>query len=145
MDSKFVIVDKSILPDYFEKVIEAKHLLETGQAKNVAEASRIAGISRSTYYKYRDSIMTFSQGEVTRRANISMMLDHKSGVIIEILKYFKDNKCSIWTINQSTPIGGVANVIMTVELIDAEISIDEIIDSLKIKEGVFKVRLMGVE
>lgn len=65
MDSKFVIVDKSILPDYFEKVIEAKHLLETGQAKNVAEASRIAGISRSTYYKYRDSIMTFSQEEVT--------------------------------------------------------------------------------
>lgn len=145
MDSKFVMVDKSVLPDYFEKVMEAKRLIETGEAKNVGEASSRVGISRSTYYKYKDSIMSVSQGSLSRRANISMMLDHRSGLLAEILNYFRDCNCSIWTINQSTPIDGVANVVLTVELIDSNLSIDEIVEQLKLKKGVFKVRLIGVE
>lgn len=145
MDSKFVMVDKSILPDYFEKVIQAKRLLETGEAKNVAEASRISGISRSTYYKYKDSVMTVSQDEITRRASISMMLDRRTGVLIDILNYLKECSCNIWTINQSMPIADVSNLVMTVELLDACVSVDEIIDKLRVTDGIFKVRLMGVE
>lgn len=145
MESKFVLVDRSLLPDYYEKVMEAKRLIEKGEARNVGEASSRVGISRSTYYKYKDSIMTVAEANISRRANISMMLDHRSGILAEILNTFKECNCSIWTINQSTPIDNVANVVLTIELIDSIMSIDDIIEKLSQKDGVFKVRLMGVE
>lgn len=145
MESKFVLVDRSLLPDYYEKVMEAKRLIEKGEARNVGEASSRVGISRSTYYKYKDSIMTVAEANISRRANISMMLDHRSGILAEILNFFKECNCSIWTINQSTPIDNVANVVLTIELIDSIMSIDDIIEKLSQEDGVFKVRLMGVE
>lgn len=81
MESKFVLVDRSLLPDYYEKVMEAKRLIEKGEARNVGEASSRVGISRSTYYKYKDSIMSVAEANISRRANISMMLDHRSGIL----------------------------------------------------------------
>ena len=57
MGSKYLVVDKSILPGYYEKVVEARKLLESGKVKDVSQAAKQVGISRSTYYKYRDYVM----------------------------------------------------------------------------------------
>lgn len=56
---KYYIVEASALPEVFLKVAEAKRLLSTGEATTVNEATRITGISRSAFYKYRDAVLPF--------------------------------------------------------------------------------------
>ena len=77
MNSDYLIVSKKILPDYYEKVLEARRLLDSGAAEDVSSAVRQAGISRSTYYKYKDAIYTPESADTGRKAVISMLLSHQ--------------------------------------------------------------------
>ena len=72
MKSDFLIVHKKILPVYYEKVLEARQMVESGAARDVSAAVRAVGISRSTYYKYKDFIYSPDSGDVGRKAVISM-------------------------------------------------------------------------
>lgn len=81
MDSRYLIVDKKILPEYFEKVVEASRLLAEGEVPDISEAVRTVGISRSTYYKYKDYVMELSAKKTSKRAIISMQLRHETGVL----------------------------------------------------------------
>ena len=85
MLENYLIVHKSILPDYFETVLKAKHLLEEGKAKNVMQAVKMAGISRSTYYKYKDFILEPIRISDGRKAVISMLLSHETGILSHVL------------------------------------------------------------
>ena len=80
MQGKYLIVDKDLLPSYFEKVAQAKELLDEGRAGDVSEAVRMVGISRSTYYKYRDRVRDISTVSMGRHAIISMMMSHRVGI-----------------------------------------------------------------
>ena len=64
MGKQYLIVSKEILPDYFDKVIEARNLLNNGKVKGVSEAVKMVGISRSTYYKYKDFVFTPSENSM---------------------------------------------------------------------------------
>ena len=92
MKGKYLIVDKAILPDYFEKVIEARTLLRDGKFQNVSEAVKEVGISRSTYYKYKDFVFSPSDSNIGRKALISIMLEDKKGALSEILNFFSSEK-----------------------------------------------------
>ena len=85
MNSDYLIVSKKILPDYYEKVLEARRLLDSGAAEDVSSAVRQAGISRSTYYKYKDAIYTPESADTGRKAVISMLLSHQIGVLSNVL------------------------------------------------------------
>lgn len=87
MKEKYLIVNKKILPDYFEKVVEARNLLTEGKVKGISDAAKIVGISRSTYYKYKDYVFLPSDNSIGRKALVSMMLEHKKGVLSEVLNY----------------------------------------------------------
>ena len=77
----YLIVHKSILPDYYEKVVSARLLVESGEAKDVSDAVRRVGISRSTYYKYKDFIFEPYDIQGGKKAVLSMMLTHEQGVL----------------------------------------------------------------
>ena len=81
MRSKYLLVDKSILPDYYEKVIEARTLISSGKAADVSEAVKMVGISRSTYYKYKDYVFPINTDSECRKAVISFTLSHKAGLL----------------------------------------------------------------
>ena len=49
----YLLVDMSVLPEVYVKVIEAKGYLQSGEAANASQAAKMAGISRSAYYKYK--------------------------------------------------------------------------------------------
>jgi len=145
MKGKYLIVNKSILPDYFEKVIEVRNLLRDGKFQNVSEAVKEVGISRSTYYKYKDFIFSPSDSNIGRKALISIMLEDKKGALSEILNFFYSLECNIITINQNIPINEVASIIISMDISDTKIPIEEILTSLKNISYVVSARLVALE
>ncbi|MFR8991466.1 MAG: ACT domain-containing protein [Fusobacterium sp.] len=145
MGKEFLIVSKEILPDYYDKVIEARNLLNEGKVKGVSEAVKMVGISRSTYYKYKDFVFTPSENSMGRKALISVMLAHKKGALSEVLNYISSVNGNILTINQNIPINNVASVIISMDISETTITIEEIIVALKKFDFVKSAKLVAME
>ena len=145
MGKEFLIVSKEILPDYYDKVIEARNLLSEGKVKGVSEAVKMVGISRSTYYKYKDFVFNPSENSMGRKALISVMLAHKKGALSEVLNYISSVNGNILTINQNIPINDVASVIISLDISETTITIEEIIVALKRFEFVKSAKLVAME
>ena len=126
----YLIVSKSVLPDYFEKVVEARELLRSGEIREISEAVRRAGISRSTYYKYKDAVFAMSQGDSCRKAVVSMILRHEKGVLGKVLGVISDNGANILTITQAPPIGSRAAVVLTMDVSSLTVDIDQLVGIL---------------
>ncbi len=145
MLSQYLIVHKSILPDYYEKVIEARKLMESGKVKEVSQAVKQVGISRSTYYKYKDYLFEPTDIAGERKAVLSMMLDHTPGVLSALLRCISDAGASVLTITQSLPIHDMASVTLSLDLSGMTVQIAELIETIAATPGVDKVRLLAVE
>lgn len=145
MDKQFFIVHKKILPEVFEKVLETKELLRTGKVKGITEATQKTGISRSTFYKYKEYVSLPSQTEGGQKATITMLLDHMPGVLSKVLNEIASMKINILTINQDIPINGIANVSMTLDRSRCELSMDHILDHITTISGTNKVNLVAME
>jgi len=145
MPENYLIVHKSVLPDYFEKVLEAKRLLESGKVREVSEAVRRVGISRSTYYKYKDHVFAPSAVAESRKAVLELMLDHQPGVLSAVLARIFGAGASILTITQSLPVLGKASVTLSIDLGSMSGAIETLTRSLEAVEGVESVRLLAIE
>lgn len=145
MQSKYLIVDKALLPPYFEKVARARELLDDGAARDVSEAVKLVGISRSTYYKYKDLIRDISTVSMGRHAIISMMMSHKVGVLSTVIGVISHYDYSVWTITQNPPVDAKANVVITLELGEDAGALDDMIRDISNIPGVSKVQLLGMD
>ena len=145
MLNNYLIVHKSILPDYYEKVLEARRLMTSGKVKEVSQAVKQVGISRSTYYKYKDFIFEPSDMAGERKAVLSMMLDHTPGVLSALLRRISDAGASVLTITQSLPIHDMASVTLSLDLSGMTVSMAEMIGTLEKTPGVDNLRLLAVE
>lgn len=145
MLDNFLIVNKEILPDYYEKVVEARNMINEGRVKGISEAVKQVGISRSTYYKYKDYI--FAPGENTsgRKAVISLMLNHEKGVLSEVLNQLSNMNANILTITQSLPINRKASVVLSLDISDIIATIEEILAALARIHGVNNAKLVSIE
>ena len=115
MLDNYLIIHKSILPEYYEKVVAARRLLEEGRVREISQAVKEVGISRSTYYKYKDYILEPSEMAGGRKAVLSLMLSHEPGVLSAVLARISEQGGSVLTITQSLPIRGKASVTITLE------------------------------
>lgn len=111
----YFIVNSSVLPEVFTKVIDTKALLRTGRAKTINQAVKMAGISRSAYYKYKDYIYPFYETNKMKIVTITLLLEHIPGVLSKILDTIATAQGSILTINQNIPINGVAMLSISFE------------------------------
>jgi len=145
MLKSYLIVERSALPDYFIKVVEARKLLESGACTQVSDAVREVGISRSTYYKYKDKVMEPSQLNIGRKASLMLTLPHEAGMLSRVLNDISAFGANILTITQSLPVHGKASIMLTLDLIKMEQPMEQLIHSLQSIEGVEKVRLLAVE
>ena len=145
MLENYLIVHKSILPDYYEKVLEARRLMDTGKVREVSQAVRQVGISRSTYYKYKDYIFEPSDMAGERKAVLSMMLDHTPGVLSALLRTISEAGASVLTITQSLPIHDLASVTLSLDVSSLTVTIAELLRSMEETAGVDNVRLLAVE
>ncbi len=142
---KYYIVDSSILPDVLDKVIEARALLQNGKVKQVSEAVKQVGISRGTYYKYKDYVFLPDKGMSSRKAVISLMLHHDKGILSEVLSVMSKANANILTINQNIPIHDWASVVLSFDMSEMNVSIDELLQNLKECRGVTNLQLLAVE
>lgn len=141
----YLMVHKSILPDYYEKVIAARHLLETGKARDVMQAVKLVGISRSTFYKYKDYIMEPSELSGGRKAVISVLLDHEPGVLGALLSRISEVRGSILTITQSLPIRDHASVTISMDISGMTCTIESLMESMSGTPGVENPKLVAIE
>ncbi|WP_054483994.1 ACT domain-containing protein [Apilactobacillus kunkeei] len=143
--SKYYIVDDSLLPEAFGKVIEARKMIDNGEVKNVSEAVKRVGISRASYYKYKDYVYEAQQSSWQRKAVISFLLSHKSGILSKVLNSISNRDANILTINQNIPINDSASVVISLDLSQMDGTIDELIADISAIDGTNKVNLVAVE
>ena len=144
MSSEYLIVSQKILPAFYDKVVQARTLLETKKCRSVQDAVKQVGSSRSTYYKSKDFIFRPSE-EFGRRFTFSMMLEDNPGILSKILRLVSEIGASIVTIHQDIPINHSAVVVMTLDGSHMNGTIDELTKSLSDIEGVNSVELMAME
>ena len=145
MLENYLIVHKSILPEYFETVLKAKHLLEEGKAKNVMQATKMVGISRSTYYKYKDYILEPIRISDGRKAVISMLLSHETGILSHVLSVISQAGASILTITQSLPVHGNASVTITLDISAMPAAITSLLKDIDDCLGVENAKLIAID
>lgn len=145
MKSKYLLVDKEILPECYLKVMEAKELLLSGKAKDITEASKIIGIARSTYYKYKDYVFAPNSDTECRKAVISFTLYHKSGILSLVLNELSEKGVNILTITQNLPVNQRANVVISMDVSHVEGDISVLLDAIGSIDGVSSAKLLAIE
>ena len=140
---KYYIVEATALPEVFLKVAEAKRLLSTGEASTVNEATRMTDISRSAFYKYRDSVLPFQNMMTGRIITFQLLLHDQPGLLSSILTVFADNNANIITINSIVPTNGTAVVTISAETTDLTVSLEELLYTMRAKEGVVKADVLA--
>jgi len=140
---KYYIVEASALPEVFLKVAEAKRLLATGQAATVNDATRMTDISRSAFYKYRDSVQPFQRAHVSRVITFQYVLQDEPGVLSAILTTYAREKANILTINSITPSNGCALVTISAETTDMTVSLEELLSIVSKTPGVIKSEVLA--
>ena len=143
--SKFYVVSGDILPDVLEQVMQARILLQSGKAKRISEAVNMVGISRGTYYKYKDAVFAFNAEQSNRKAIISMILRNEKGTLSKVLSLVSVKQVNVLAINQTIPINGIANVALTLDISDLEISIQSLVGLIESMPMVEKADLVAVE
>ena len=109
-DGMKIIVDAELLPEVLLKVIEAKRMLSQGKAKNSSEAARLAGISRSAFYKYKDGVSVYGDDRRNKIVTYYLTLMNNPGVLSTVLSLLSKHGANVLTINQNIPLDGAAPV-----------------------------------
>ena len=143
--SKYYVVSSDILPDVLEQVIEARNLLESGKVKRISEAVKVVGISRGTYYKYKDAVYAFNQEQTRRKAVITMVISSEKGSLSKVLNLVSAKGANVLAINQTVPINGIHTLSLTLDINDMEVSIDTFLSLLEHLSVLQKVDLISVE
>lgn len=131
----YLLVDMSVLPEVYVKVIEAKGYLQSGEASNASQAAKMAGISRSAYYKYKDKIFEYSEqgDDVT---TINAKLQDNAGVLGSVMNELYLAGANILAVNQSIPVNNIADVSITVSFAQSGHMTDEVLEKIKSVGGV---------
>ncbi|SHI60416.1 ACT domain protein [Clostridium cavendishii DSM 21758] len=145
MDKNFLVIDKRVLPDVFEKVILAKKLLKDGKVKEITEATKQVGISRSVYYKYKDFVFEFSESSKGRKLIFNMIITHEKGILSAVLNLISETGGNILTIDQGIPINNSAYVTITMDISSLEIESQKLLEKIKTVKGVEKVEFVAME
>jgi len=145
MLENYLIIHKSILPEYYEKVLQVRRMMESGKKKDVSQCVREVGISRSTYYKYKDYILEPMALSGGRKAVLSMMLTHEPGVLSSLLSCISQSGASVLTITQSLPIHGRASVTISLDVTELASDFSILLQSMEKISGVEQVKLLAIE
>ena len=144
MKSDFLVVHKSIVPENFVAVIETRKLIEFKKV-NISEACKMMGISRGTYYKYKDYVFPFYEASQNKLITLTFFLENKKGVLSSILNMISDASGNVLTINQGIPLQGVANTTISIETEKISVDLETLLDKLRALNGVKRLEILGQE
>ncbi|HAP20470.1 MAG TPA: ACT domain-containing protein [Lachnospiraceae bacterium] len=141
----YYVVKKKAVPEVLLKVVEAKHLLDSEKVMTVQEATERAGISRSSFYKYKDDIFPFHDHSRGRTFTVMIQLDDEPGLLSGLLNCVAQYQANILTIHQAIPVNGVASVTLSIEILNTTGDVSELIDALEKTQGVHYLKILSRE
>jgi chorismate mutase len=144
-NSVYFLVDSSVLPDVFTKVIEVKKILSTGKIKTINDAVRKVGLSRSAFYKYKDFVFPFYETSRGKVITLFFVVENFAGILSSIIEKIAQAKANIITINQNIPINGLADVTISIETNGMIMDIKQLMDNISEIEGVRKQEILARE
>lgn len=130
---------------FMKKFFLQKKLLKDGKVKEITEAVKIAGISRSVYYKYRDFVFDFAETSEGRKVTYNIIFKNEKGLLSNISNYITEKGGDILTINQGIPLNGYANLSITIDLSTVDGDIKTLTEGLLNIRNVEKVEFIGME
>ena len=142
-DHKFYLVREDVLPEAMKKTLEAKEMIERGKADSVWDAVQRVDLSRSAYYKYRDTVYPFHTVVKERIISLFFYLEDRSGTLSELLSLVATAGCNVLTIHQTIPLQGRANVTLSLNIGEMLVEMDELLARLRRLEFVEKVEMLG--
>jgi chorismate mutase len=143
MDKKFYLVREDVLPEAMKKTIDAKELIDRGKAESIGDAVQKVDLSRSAFYKYRDTVFPFSSIVKERLITLFFYLEDRSGTLSQLLGVVASAGCNVLTIHQTIPLQGRANVTLSLNVSEMGIGIDALLSQLSELEFVEKVEVLG--
>nr|WP_263325575.1 ACT domain-containing protein [Neobacillus sp. Marseille-Q6967] len=142
-DKKFYLVREDVLPEAMKKTLDVKEMLERGKAESIWDAVQSVDLSRSAYYKYRDTVFPFSTVVKERIISLFFHLEDRSGTLSKLLSVVASAGCNVLTIHQTIPLQGRANVTLSLNTTAISMEIDELLAELRKMEFVEKVEVLG--
>lgn len=141
----YFVLKKKAVPEVLLKVVEAKRMLDSGSAVSVQEATENVGISRSSFYKYKDDIFPFHDNAKGRTITMMIQMMDETGLLSDVLKSVAEFRANILTIHQSIPINGVASLTLSVEVLKQTGDVSEMVNAIESKEGIHYVKILARE
>lgn len=144
-DIEYYLVDKKVLPEVFLKVMDVKQRLNIGESASVNEAVRKAGLSRSAYYKYKDSVMPFYEATNGKKVTLLITVENFQGILSSILNIVASSRANILTINQNIPINGLADISISLETATMFGSVEDVLSDINKLAGVRSCKILSRE
>ncbi|MCI9446777.1 MAG: ACT domain-containing protein [Lachnospiraceae bacterium] len=143
--TKYFVLKKKAVPEVLLKVVEAKKLLESGRAESVQEAADSVGISRSSFYKYKDDIFPFHDNAKGKSITMVIQMDDKPGLLSLVLQTVADYQANILTIHQSIPINGIASLTLTVDVLPDTRNVSQMVENIEQQAGIHYLKILARE
>ena len=143
--TKYFVLKKKAVPEVLLKVVEAKRLLESERAVSVQEATDIVGISRSSFYKYKDDIFPFHDNAKGKTITMVIQMDDEPGLLSVVLKTIADYHANILTIHQSIPINGVASLTLSVDILPNTGDVSQMVENIEQEPGIHYLKILARE
>ena len=143
--NKYYVVTKKAVPEVLLKVVEAKRLLESQKVLTVQEATDAVGISRSSFYKYKDDILPFYDNAKGKTVTFVTIMDDERGLLSDLLRIVAVYKANILTIHQSIPVNGVATLTLSVEVRSDTGDISAMMEEMEAMKGIHSVKIIARE
>lgn len=141
----YFVVKQKAVPEVLLKVVEAKRLLESEKVLTIQEAADTVGISRSSFYKYKDDIFEFHDNSQGRTITLTFQMDDEPGLLSEVLKTIADFGANILTIHQSIPINGMASLSLSIQILQTTRDVSQMIAEMENKQGMHHVKILAKE
>ncbi len=143
--TQYFVVRQKAVPEVLLKVVEAKSLLESEKVLTVQEAVDRVGISRSSFYKYKDDIFQFHDNSQGTTITLTFQMDDEPGLLSDVLKTISDYRGNILTIHQSIPINGVASLSISIQILQSTGNVSRMIEAIGIQKGVHHIKILAKE
>ncbi|MBQ2275628.1 MAG: ACT domain-containing protein [Lachnospiraceae bacterium] len=144
-ESKYYVVKRKAIPEVLLKVVEAKRLLDTEKVMTVQEAIDAVGISRSSFYKYKDDIFPFHENTKGKTVTFVIQMDDKPGVLSAVLNLIAIYHANILTIHQSIPVNEIALLTLSVNILPTSGDAADMIEEIEALEGIHYLKILAKE
>ena len=145
MGNRYYVVKEQAVPEVLLKVVEAKKLLDTGKVHTVNEAADQVGISRSSFYKYKEDIFEFHEHSQGTTITLTFQMEDEPGLLSDVLKIIAEFGANILTIHQSIPISGIASMSLSIQVLQNTGDISGMLEQMEKTKGVHHVKILGRE